>query len=89
MPKPEPLVVLRPRVVQQRYIPVGHTVLGELIDQGLLEVVPLTPKGRAEGITLKSVVRYQRKVMGLELPPDDTLDTAPRIAERDRTDRNT
>jgi hypothetical protein len=86
--------MLKPQVVVRfselrKFIPIGHTVRDELIEQGLLKVVPLTPKGRAKAITLESVVRYQREVMGLDPLDDDGPEVAPRIVERGHADRNT
>jgi hypothetical protein len=54
-----------------KYLPIGPTARDELISLGLLKVVPLTPKGRAKGITLNSIVQYQRDVMGLEASSND------------------
>jgi hypothetical protein len=65
----------------RRYIPVGRTRRDELIAAGLLEVVSLTPPtrdkhgvthpGRAKGITLRSIRKYQTLVMGLGEASDD------------------
>jgi hypothetical protein len=47
-------------------LPLGRTARDDLIKRGLLKVVPLTPAGRAKGVTLASVVAYQRNIMNLE-----------------------
>jgi hypothetical protein len=84
MPKPH-IVYRYPE--SKKYIPVGHTVLGELVEQGLLKAVPLTPSGRAKAITQDSIIEYQRDVMGLEPQADDAPETAPRIADRAELER--
>jgi hypothetical protein len=66
-----------------RYLPLGFTKIDEIIEQGLLELVPLTPDGRAKGVTMASIINYQRDVMGLEPLPDDT----PHDAQAVRHDR--
>jgi hypothetical protein len=76
----KPRIVVRFRELP-KFIPVGHTVRDELIEQGYLDVVPLTPKGRAKGVTLESVIRYQREVMGLDPLNDDATEAAPCTAE--------
>lgn len=86
--------MLKPQIVVRfselrKFIPIGHTVRDELIEQGLLKVVPLTPKGRAKAITLESVVKYQREVMGLDPLDDNGRQASPRIVERDHSDRST
>ena len=43
----------------------GKTRRDQLIKEGLLEVVPLTPAGRSKGITMRSIRRYQAMVMHL------------------------
>ena len=68
----------------KKFIPVGRTIRDELIAQGLLKVVPLTPKGRAKGVTLELIVRYQREVMGLE-PVADNRPHCAHPGERERT----
>jgi hypothetical protein len=73
----KPQIIVRFRELP-KFIPVGHTVRDELIEQGLLDVVPLTPKGRAKGVTLESVVRYQREVMGIDPLDDDAPETVSR-----------
>lgn len=49
-----------------KYIPLGHTRLGDLIAAGLLETVPLTASGHAKGVTMRSIRKYQALVMGLK-----------------------
>jgi hypothetical protein len=78
----KPRIIVRFRDLPQ-FIPVGHTVRDELIEQGLLDVVPLTPKGRAKGITLESIVKYQRNVMGIEPLDDQAHEVTPRTVDRD------
>jgi hypothetical protein len=50
---------------------VGSTTLDDIIEKGQLEVVPLSEGGRAKGITVRSIIKYQREVMGLEPLADD------------------
>lgn len=64
-----PQIVVRPNRVKE-FIPLGRTMLADLIKQGLLTVVPLSPGGRAKGITMASIIEYQRRFMGLD-PIDD------------------
>lgn len=80
MPKPQ--IIIRFSELK-KFLPVGHTVRDELIEQGLLRVVALTPKGRAKGITLDSIITYQRDVMGIEPMPDDVVETVSRTSESD------
>ena len=65
MPSEDPEEIIRPKDVQARFIPLGKTQLAELIKAGHLKAVPLSPGGRAKGITKRSVIEYQRRVMGL------------------------
>jgi hypothetical protein len=65
MPSEDPEEIIRPKDVRRRFIPLGKTQLAELVKAGHLEAVPLSPGGRAKGITKRSVVEYQRRVMGL------------------------
>jgi hypothetical protein len=65
MSSEDPEEILRPKDVQARFIPLGKTQLAELVKAGHLKAVPLSPGGRAKGITKRSVIEYQRKVMGL------------------------
>ncbi len=69
----------------RKFVPVGRTRRDELIKAGHLEVVRLTPDtkskttgemvpGRAKGITLRSIRKYQALVMGLA----EAEDTAAR-----------
>ena len=71
----EPLKIVRYNDLR-RYIPVGRTRRDELIAAGLLEVVSLTPPtkskktgemvpGRAKGITMRSIRKYQQQIMHL------------------------
>jgi hypothetical protein len=80
----KPQIVIRPYRVRKDYIPVGKTVLEELIMKGLLKVVPLTPLGRAKGITLESIIEYQRLIMGLQPLPDDKPEIATKIGQEPR-----
>ncbi len=68
------------------YIPYEKSQLEEIIDQGLLEVVPLSPGGRAVGITMRSIIKYQLDVMGLQPLPDDQPEQAIK-ANPDKSDR--
>jgi hypothetical protein len=72
MPKPQ--IVVGPNDLP-KYIPVGRTKQRELIDQGLLEIVPLSLGGRVVGITMRSIIQYQRDVMGLQPLDDDEADS--------------
>jgi hypothetical protein len=65
MPPEDPEEIIRPKDVQARFIPLGKTQLAELVKAGHLKAVPLSPGGRAKGITKRSVIEYQRRVMGL------------------------
>jgi len=65
----KPHVIVR-RKDLKKYIPYGHTQLDNLIQRGRLKVVKLSENGRAVGISLASIIEYQRRVMGLE-PIDD------------------
>jgi hypothetical protein len=85
---PKPHIIVRPKRVRERHIPLGHTEFDAAIESGLLEVVPLTLKGRAKGITLRSIIRYQRDVMGLEPLTDDEPQNA-HVVERNHPNQNT
>jgi hypothetical protein len=65
MPSKDPEEIIRPKDVQARFIPLGKTQLAELVKAGHLKAVPLSPGGRAKGITKRSIIEYQRRVMGL------------------------
>ena len=65
----DPHQIVRSEDVRKKYIPLCKTAIADLIKAGHLEVVRLTPSGRAKGITLRSIRAYQRQVMGLD--PDD------------------
>jgi hypothetical protein len=67
MPRPHEIVR---RKDLYSFIPYGKTQLDELIQRGLLKTVKLSPGGRAVGITMTSIVDYQRDYMGLEPIPD-------------------
>jgi len=82
----KPHVIVRKKAVGN-YIPLGRTQIDELIKQGLLKVVPLSPGGRAVGITLESIIQYQREVMGLQPLRDDEAESMAEAAEQ--TDRIT
>jgi hypothetical protein len=75
MPSEDPEEIIRPKDVQARFIPLGKTQLAELIKAGHLKVVPLSPGGRAKGITKRSIIEYQRRVMGLSEAADTDTDT--------------
>jgi hypothetical protein len=66
----EPIEIVRLNKIAP-YLPVGRTQRDEIIKSGLLEIVPLTPGGRAKGVTKRSLIRYQRRIMGLSAEPDD------------------
>jgi hypothetical protein len=76
-----PHVIIRKKAVG-KFIPLGRTQLGELIKQGLLKVVPLSPSGRAVGITMRSIIKYQRDVMGLQPLPGEEADSTAEAAEQ-------
>lgn len=71
----EPFEIIRFNDLR-KFIPVGKTRRDELIKADLLEVVPLTPdttnkkgelvRGRAKGVTMRSIRKYQALVMGLD-----------------------
>ena len=83
MPKPQ--IIVRKKDVE-KYIPLRPSQLNEVIKR-LLKVVPLSPGGRAVGVTLESIVEYQRDVMGLLPLPDDEADRRAEAAEQ--TQRST
>jgi hypothetical protein len=80
---PKPHIIKRPAETRKKHIPVGATEFSDIMSQGLLKVVPLTPKGRAKGITLDSIIEYQRTYMGLEPLPDDAPEAAVVFPESD------
>ena len=71
----DPEEIIRPKDVRARFIPLGKTQLAELVKAGHLKAVPLSPGGRAKGITKRSVIEYQRRVMGLSDVGDGDTDT--------------
>jgi hypothetical protein len=73
MPSEGPEEIVRLKHVQAKFIPLGKTQLAELVKAGHLKAVPLSPGGRAKGITKRSIVEYQRRIMGLS--EDDDTDT--------------
>jgi hypothetical protein len=75
-------VIVRKRDVH-KFIPYAHTQLDALIEKGLLKTVPLSPGGRARGVTMESIIKYQRDHMGLEPLPDDTPHDAQAIHDRE------
>jgi hypothetical protein len=75
MPSEDPEEIIRPKDVQARFIPLGKTQLAELVKAGHLKAVPLSPGGRAKGITKRSVIEYQRRVMGLSHVADADTNT--------------
>jgi hypothetical protein len=79
MSSKSPEEIVRLKVVQARFIPLGKTQLAELVKAGHLKAVPLSPGGRAKGITKRSIIEYQR-VMGLT----EGVDTQP--AEPENSD---
>jgi hypothetical protein len=70
MSSEDPEEIIRPKDVQARFIPLGKTQLAELVKAGHLKAVPLSPGGRAKGITKRSIIEYQRRVMGLSEDAD-------------------
>lgn len=78
MPKPQ--IILRKKAVREKYIPLSETQLDDEIKRGALETVPIS--ARAIGITLQSVIEYQRRVMGLSPLPDDAPEEEPHFFER-------
>jgi hypothetical protein len=68
MSKPHVIVRLKDL---RKFIPYEKTQLDELIRKGLLKTVKLSPGGRAVGITMASIVVYQKQCMGLDPLPDD------------------
>ena len=70
----KPVVVVRKKVARTKYIPFGSTQFDQLITDGKLEVVPLSEGGRAVGVTLRSILKYQKDVMGLTSLADDEPD---------------
>lgn len=72
----EPIEIVRLKDLPQ-YVPLKKTRLGDLIDAGMFEIVPLTPPtkdgrpGRAKGVTMRSIRRYQAVVMGLTEKAED------------------
>jgi hypothetical protein len=77
----DPEEIIRPKDVQS-FIPLGKTQLAELVKAGHLEAVPLSPGGRAKGITKRSVIQYQRRIMGLS--EDADTDTKPKNQKHER-----
>jgi hypothetical protein len=75
MPFKDPEEIIRPKDVQARFIPLGKTQLAELVKAGHLKAVPLSPGGRAKGITKRSIIEYQRRVMGLSHDTDADNDS--------------
>jgi hypothetical protein len=70
MPSEDPEEIIRLKDVQAKFIPLGKTQLAELVKTGHLKAVPLSPGGRAKGITKGSIIEYQRRVMGLNHDAD-------------------
>jgi hypothetical protein len=68
MAKPHVIVRLKDL---SKFIPYEKTQRDELIRKGLLKTVKLSPGGRAVGITMASIVAYQKQCMGLDPLPDD------------------
>jgi hypothetical protein len=56
MPSEDPEEIIRPKDVQAKFIPLGRTQLAELVKAGHLKAVPLSPGGRAKGITKRSII---------------------------------
>ncbi len=83
----KPNAIVRKLTVRGKYIPVAESVLDEIIRKGLLVTVPLTEHGRAVGITLESVLRYQREIMKIEPLADDAVGGGEGIAPLPRTRR--
>jgi hypothetical protein len=53
-----------------------------LPDKRLLKVVPLSSGGRAVGVTLESIIDYQRDVMSLQPLHDEDADRTAEAAEQ-------
>lgn len=53
-----------------RFLGLGRTQRDAVIKAGHLKTFPLSPGGRAKGVTKKSLVEYQRRVMGLSEEAD-------------------
>jgi hypothetical protein len=75
MPSEEAEEIVRFKDVRAKFIPLGKTQLADLVKAGHLKAVPLSPGGRAKGITKRSIIEYQRRVMGLNENAD--TDTQP------------
>jgi hypothetical protein len=69
----QPHVIVRLKDIG-RFLPLGRTQRDEIIKAGHLKTVPLTPGGRAKGVTLQSMMEYQLTRMGLEPLDDDGPD---------------
>jgi len=78
MSSDDPEEIIRPKDVQAKFIPLGRTQLAELVKAGHLKAVPLSPCGRAKGITKRSIVEYQRRVMGLSHDGDIDINSEQR-----------
>jgi hypothetical protein len=70
MSKYDPHEIVRLKEVG-RFLGLGRTQRDAIIKAGLLKTFPLSPGGRARGVTKKSLVEYQCRVMGLSAPSDD------------------
>jgi hypothetical protein len=69
-----------------QFLPLEKTQRAEVIKRGYLKTVPLSPDGRARGVPMAEIVRYQREVMGLAPLDDNALEAVPPIAERGLVD---
>jgi hypothetical protein len=78
MSSEDPEEIIRPKDVQAKFIPLGKTQLAELVKAGHLKAVPLSPGGRAKGITKRSIIDYQRRVMGLSNDADVDINSQQR-----------
>jgi hypothetical protein len=63
-----------------KFLGLGRTQCAAIIKAGLLRTFPLSPNGRARGVTKKSLVEYQRRIMGLSADADGT-DERMRVSE--------
>ena len=63
MSKPHTIVRLKDL---GRYLPLGKTQRAEIIRKHLIKTVPISSDGRARGVTLDEIMRYQKEVMGLD-----------------------
>ena len=53
------------------YLGLKRTQVAALIERGLINTFQLSPGGRAKGVTEKSLIEYQQRVMGLSHQADE------------------